>query len=445
MAPTAFVRFRAGLLKSKRQIFCAAGIAAVAAAGLACLALFLPRTCLKESDERPAFPLPPIPRLTNEICSAPAFDGVNEAVAAFLKKWRINGASLAIAKDGRLLYARGFGYADVEQKTAVTPGHVFRVASVSKLITATAVMKLVEEGRLGLDDKVFGSEGILRDFVGCEICDERALQITVRRLLEHSAGWDASSGDDPMFMPHAIAGERHIPLPVSIRDIACFVLSRPLHFEVGHHSEYSNFGYALLGYIVEKAAGVSCEDYVREALLLPMGITNMRLGNSYPRDRYANETSYYDAPGAKPVAAFDNPLLYVPKCRGGYDMRTLGAAGGWVASPIALLRFALCIDGRPETPDILSPESVAEMVRSDSIFDPFGWRMTDERRWIRTGTLIGTSAAVVRDTSGWCWAFVTNTTSKKGADFPFEVEDMMQGVLHSMAASGQLTGSGKCE
>jgi CubicO group peptidase (beta-lactamase class C family) len=431
-------------LRSKRKIFYAAVIVA-AVAGLMCLTLLLPGTCLKENEERSPFPLPPIPRLTNEMFSAPAFDGVNKAMAAFLKKWRINGASLAIAKDGRLLYARGFGYADVEQKTAVTPAHVFRVASVSKLVTATAVMKLVEEGRLGLDDKVFGSEGVLRDFVGCKICDERALQITVRRLLEHSAGWDTSNGDDPMFMGHAIAGERHISLPIGIKDIACFVLGRPLHFEVGDHSEYSNFGYALLGYIVEKVAGVACEDYVRDALLSPMGISNMRLGNSYPRDRYADETSYYDAPGAKPVAAFDNPRLYVPKCRGGYDMRTLGAAGGWVASPVALLRFALCIDGKPEMPDILSPESVAEMVRSDSIFDPFGWRMTDERRWIRTGTLIGTSAAVVRDTSGWCWAFVTNTTSKKGADFPFEVENMMQEVLHSMATDRRITGSGKCD
>jgi CubicO group peptidase (beta-lactamase class C family) len=402
-------------------------------------------TCRTERTEHSHFPLPPIPQLSNEVFTAPAFDSVNATMAAFLKKWKINGASLAVAKGGRLLYAKGFGYADVEQKVAVTPAHVFRVASVSKLVTATAVMKLVEQGRLSLNDKVFGSEGILGDFVSCPIHDERALQITVRHLLEHSAGWDASNGDDPMFMGHAIASERQAPVPVGIEDITCFVLSKPLHFEVGDHSEYSNFGYAMLGCIIEKVTGATYEAYVREALLTPMGITNMRLANSYPRDRYPNEASYYDVAGAKPVAAFDNPSLYVPKCRGGYDMRTLGAAGGWVASPLAALRFVLCVDGTPDVPDILSPKSVAAMVRSDTVFDPLGWRMTDERRWIRTGTLIGTSAAAVRDTSGWRWAFVTNTTSKKGADFPFEVEDMMQGLLRTMQRERRIMDSGRCE
>jgi hypothetical protein len=105
----------------------------------------------------------------------------------------------------------------------------------------------------------------------------------------------------------------------------------------------------------------------------------------------------------------------------------------------------LCIDGNPEVPDVLLPESVEKMVRSDSIFDPWGWRMTDEHRWLRTGTLIGTSATVVRDTGGWVWALITNTSSKKGADFPFEVEDMMQNVLHAMEAERRITDSGMCE
>jgi CubicO group peptidase (beta-lactamase class C family) len=417
----------------------------VAVAGLACLTLFFVHTCNEESEEYPLFPLPPIPRLTNEMFNLPAFDMVNKTVSDFLKQWKINGASLAIAKDGRLLYVKGFGYADVEQKTEVTPTHIFRVASVSKLVTATAIMQLVEQGKLSLDDKVFGSEGILSDFVSCEIRDERTLQITVQRLLEHSAGWDASKGDDPMFMGHAIAKERRVPLPVGISDIICFVLSKRLSFEVGDHSEYSNFGYAVLGCIIEKVTGRAYEDYVRETLLTPMNITNMRLGNSYPHDRYANEVSYYDMLGAKPVAAFDNPHRYVPKCRGGYDIRTLGAAGGWVASPLALLRFVLCVDGKPEVPDILSSESVKKMVSSDSIFDPLGWRMTDDYRWIRTGTLIGTSVAAVSDADGWCWVFIANTTSKKGADFPFEVEDMMRDLLRTMEDDQRIVGSGRCE
>ncbi|MDR1343446.1 MAG: beta-lactamase family protein [Prevotellaceae bacterium] len=427
------------MLSSKRKIFYAACAAAVAAVGVAaCLALFVPRAC-GGGEEHSPFPLPQLPPLTNEMFAFPEFEKGDSLVRNFLKRWKLNGASLAIAKDGRLLYAKGFGYADVEQQTEVTPGHVFRIASGSKLITAAAVMKLAEEGKLSLSDRVFGSDGILNDSVFGRIYDARVLQITVKNLLEHSAGWDVSNGDDPMFMGCAIAEKLHIPVPVGVDDIIRFALSKPLSFDVGDHSSYSNLGYAILGRVVEKAAGGACEDYVQQALLLPMGIINMRLGNSYPQHLYADEVSYYDAPNAPPVAAFDNLHSLVPKCRGGYDIRMLGAAGGWVASPAALLRFVLCIDGRPEMPDILSLESVDRMVCNDSIYDPLGWRTVDERRWMRTGTLAGTSVAAVRDTSGWCWVFITNTSSKKGADFPFIVEGMMSEVLGTMESA--LTGN----
>ncbi|MDR0688395.1 MAG: beta-lactamase family protein [Prevotellaceae bacterium] len=415
------------MLSSKRKIF----YAICAAAGLACLALALLRT-YGGGEESSPFPLPPLPQLTNETFAFAELEKVDSVVQHFLKRWKINGASLAIAKDGRLRYVKGFGYADVELKAEVTPSHVFRVASVSKLITATAVMKLVEEGQLSLDAKAFGSEGILSDSAFSKIRDERALQITVKNLLEHSAGWDSSEAD-PMFMGHAIAAKLHTPVPVGVDNIIRYALSRPLSFDAGDHSSYSNLGYAILGRIVEKVTGTTYEDYVQKTLLLPMGIINMRLGNSYPPYLYADEVSYYDAARAKPVAAFDNPRRRVPKCRGGYDIRTLGAAGGWVASPVALLRFMHCIDGRPEVPDILSPASISKMVRNDSIFAPLGWRMVSEQRWIRTGTLAGTSAAAVCDTSGWSWAFITNTTSRKGAEFPFVVEDMVNEALQLLA------------
>ncbi|MDR0414337.1 MAG: beta-lactamase family protein [Prevotellaceae bacterium] len=413
------------MLSIKRKIFYAA-----AAVGMTtCLVSFFLCGCSEKKSERPPFPLPQISPLTNEMFALSEFEKADSVVRRFLKRWKINGASLAVARDGELLYAKGFGYADVEQKVEVTPSHVFRVASVSKLITATAVMQLVEQGKLSLDDRVFGCDGILSDSAFGSISDVRVLQITVKNLLEHSAGWDVSVDGDPMFSGYDVALKLRIPLPVRVDDIIRFALSKPLNFDVGDHSSYSNLGYAILGRIIEKVTGTSYESYVRQSLLLPMGIVDMRFGNSYPQHLYTNEASYYDVAGAPLVAAFDNPRARVLKCRGGYDIRMLGAAGGWVASPASLLRFMLCIDGRPEMPDILSPESVNRMVCNDSIFDPLGWRTVNERRWMRTGTLIGTSVAAVCDTSGWCWVFITNTTSRKGADFPFVVENMMGNVL----------------
>ncbi|MDR1416832.1 MAG: beta-lactamase family protein, partial [Prevotellaceae bacterium] len=280
------------MLSIKRKIFYAAYVVAVATVRVAvCLTLFVLPAC-SEAKEHSPFPLPQLLPLTNEMFDLPEFEKGDSVVRNFLKKWKINGASLAIAKDGKLLYAKGFGYADVEQMTEVTPGHVFRIASVSKLITAVAIMKLVEEGKLSLSDKVFGSGGILSDSVFGRIYDARVLQITVKNLLEHSGGWDTPNGDDPMFMGHAIASQLHIPVPVGVNDIIRFALSAPLSFDVGDHSSYSNLGYAILGRVIEKAAGVAYEDYVQQALLLPMGIVNMCLGNSYPQRLYTDEVSY---------------------------------------------------------------------------------------------------------------------------------------------------------
>lgn len=98
---------------------------------------------------------------------------VDSAMTGLLKDWRIAGASVAIVKEGRLVYAKGFGYADKESKDPVTPNHLFRIASVSKLVTAVAVMKLAEEGKLDLDDKVFGDEGLLNDSIYLDIADKK--------------------------------------------------------------------------------------------------------------------------------------------------------------------------------------------------------------------------------------------------------------------------------
>jgi CubicO group peptidase (beta-lactamase class C family) len=289
-------------------------------------------------------------------------------------------------------------------------------------------MKLIEDGRLSLDDKIFGAEGILNDSIFSEIRDERALQITVKNLLEHSGGWTTKWGD-PMFMGRAIADSRKAPMPVGVDEIICFVLSKRMHFNVGSFSSYVNVGYVMLGRVIEKVTGMTYEDYVRGELLTPMGIADMRIGNSYPKDFYSDEVSYYDVWDAKPAVAFDNPSVEVVKCNGGYDIRALGAAGGWVASPAQLVRFALCIDGSSTVPDILLSESVDKMVRNESGFDPLGWRLVSARRWLRTGTLAGTSATLVRDTLDYCWAFVTNTSSWKGSTFSFRMEAMINGVI----------------
>jgi hypothetical protein len=89
----------------------------------------------------------------------------------------------------------------------------------------------------------------------------------------------------------------------------------------------------------------------------------------------------------------------------------------------------LCIDEKPEVADILQPETIDQMVRNDSGFSPIGWRFVYQKAWIRTGTLAGTSAVAVRDSAGYCWAFVTNTSSWRGAVFPQIIYEFIDNIV----------------
>jgi Beta-lactamase class C and other penicillin binding proteins len=143
-------------------------------------------------------------RISNNLSESVETARADRLIKRFLNKWEVAGATVAVVKDQKLLFAKGYGYADVEKEIEVEPSHIFRIASVSKLITATAIMKLQEEGKLNLDDCVFGEHGILNDSIYSNIKDKRTKKITVEHLLRHSAGYSSKYGD-PMFLPLSIA------------------------------------------------------------------------------------------------------------------------------------------------------------------------------------------------------------------------------------------------
>lgn len=296
--------------------------------------------------------------------------------------------------------------------------HVFRIASVSKLITAVAIMKLQEEGRLQLSDKVFGPEGILNDPIFQEIRDKRSLQITVEHLLRHQGGYSIAYGD-PMFCPLDIAKKMNVPPPADLTTMIRFVLSRRLRYSPGRSSAYSNIGYGILSKVIEKASGENYETYVRKHILLPAGCFDMHLGKNLYEDKLFNEVRYYEVSNAELVMACDGSGEMVYKSNGGNNIEALYGAGGWVASPSELLRLLAAIDNNPVIPDILSPSSIAYMTKNVPHGLPIGWMETTKRGdWTRSGTLAGTSALMKKQADGYAWVFLTNSSSWKGSRFP---------------------------
>lgn len=350
-------------------------------------------------------------KITNSSSPDSLTQVLGEQLRAFMRKNGLRGGiNVAISKGGRLTFAKGFGYADLEDSTLMEPYNVMRVASVSKLVTAVAVMRLVDEGKLFLDQKVFGPVGILNDDIYSVFRDSRMRNITVRHLLNHSGGWATNYGD-PMFMPQSIESQMGCGLPVSIEDIIRFIQCKSLNFTPGAFSVYSNFGYGVLGEVVAKAAGMPYEEYVQSQVFYPLGIFDAHLGYSHKEERLVDEVAYYEPDTASLVPDYAEKGKMSRRAYGGSDVHTLGSAGGWVISPVDLLKLMLAIDGFASVPDLISEADINAMTEPNSYLDPLGWRKVIDGFWFRTGTLSATSAALCRRPDGICFAAVLNSSS----------------------------------
>lgn len=356
----------------------------------------------------------------------------NKVFPDFMEKWHIKGASVAVVKNGDLVFTKGYGYADAEQKQEVETNHMFRIASVSKLITAVAVMKLVEQGKLSLDDRVFGEEGLLNDSAYLNYRDWRVKLITVRHLLNHTGGWSNWRGD-PMFLSRIISNTMDCDNVPNLETIISYVLSkRKLDFKPGTRSFYSNFGYAVLGKIVALSSESTYEEYVQANIFKPLGIRNIKPGRNFLSGRYPNEVKYYTHDGGKCPSYFDRNVR-VPRQYGGNDIETLGGAGEWIASAPALMKLLVAIDGYDNKPDILSKESIELMTQSTQKMDPFGWRGTNKKGyWWRTGSFSGTSAIMVRQPDSTSWVVLSNTSTWKGDKFTPIVYQKIEGIIKNI-------------
>ena len=357
--------------------------------------------------------------LTNAMSSQPELHAMDSIMQRYLKRWEIHGAQLAISRHDSLLYARGFGYADKDRQIPMEPSYIMRMASVSKLVTATGIMKLRDMGKIRPSDKVFGPKGILNDtFYVNSIRDKRYFDITVEQLLRHKAGFTNYAGD-AIFSTRYIMQQNHLTTPPDHRTLLRIVLRRHLGYTPGTAQRYCNIGYTLLSLIIEKRTGMSYENFMQRYVLNPAGCYDFHIAGNYLKDRRKNETVYYMHSSSVPVPEFNNSGRMVVRCYGENDITTALGAGAWVASAAELCRLVASIDGDRTVPDVISPQAVKLMTQEmpDHQFS-LGWNFTPRNRpWIRTGSLVGTSALVLRYPDGECWVFITNTSTWKGHKF----------------------------
>jgi N-acyl-D-amino-acid deacylase len=350
---------------------------------------------------------------------------LDKLMSEFVAQHQAPGAALAVTRGSKLVYARGFGMADVDAKRPVQPDSLFRLASISKPLTAVAVMQLAEQSKFGLDDKIFDLLPAA-DWLPSKY-DERLKTITVRHLLQHTGGWDREKTFDPIGRVRDISRTVNKSLPVGPADVIRYTLTLPLDFDPGSKYAYYNVDYLLLGRLIEKASGQPYEEYVKTHVLAPAGVTRMQLGRAWKGDLATGEVCYYDTRNRTVEAICGSKVgTQVPVVYGGENLEAYEAHGGWIGSAVDLVRFASTFDNA-NSPKLLKPETIKAMWSRpagaaghdgdgkprDSYYG-CGWsvRPVDvEGRanvW-HTGLITGTSTIMVRRHDGFNWAVLFNT------------------------------------
>jgi CubicO group peptidase (beta-lactamase class C family) len=312
---------------------------------------------------------------------------MEESAVSVMENHRVPGLSVAIARQGRLVYAQGFGLADKESNEKVTPNHLFRIASVSKPITATTIFRLVEKGELRLSDTVFGAKALLGTKYGTPPYQQYIEAITVEHLLTHTAGGWQNDDTDPMFRHPGMNHKQLIDWTLS---------NQALQNPPGKHYAYSNFGFCILGRVIEKIAGKPYADAVQEQVLGPCGISGMRIGGNTRAERAPGEVINYSQDESDPY---------------GMNVRRMDSHGGWLATATDLTRFLVHVDHFPSKPDILKPSTI-EIMTAPSAASPGyakGWCVNKQNNWWHSGSLPGTISVMVRTSHQFCWAALTNT------------------------------------
>lgn len=357
----------------------------------------------------------------------PALAPFDKLMLDFLREHDVPGGALCVGRNGRIVYARGFGYADKEAKEPVDPDALFRIASCSKMFTSAAILQLQERGKLKIDDRAFEHLSNLQPHLeNGDKVDPRLWQITIRQLLHHTGGFDRDAKDsfDPMFRSIMIARATGHRPPAYPNQIIEYMMGRPLDFDPGTKEAYSNFGYCVLGRIIERASGQSYQTYVVRDVLQPLGIKRMRIARSLEQDRAPGEVHYY-AQGDPMIKSDTGDGQKVPSQYGGWCIEAMDAHGGWIASAPELVRFAQSFDD-PNHGPILKADSIAETFRRSketgyekdgkpkAAYYANGWMVRPVGKagkmntW-HNGLLDGTASLVVRRSDGLTWAVLFNT------------------------------------
>ncbi|MCP2044425.1 serine hydrolase [Pontibacter sp. HSC-36F09] len=322
-----------------------------------------------------------------------AYIHFDETLDEIMRRYDVPGLAISITRNGEPVFVRSYGYADKEKEELVSDQSLFRIASLSKPITSAGILKLIQDGKLTLADKVFGAEGILADDFP-EPADPNITQITINHLLTHTSGWP-NSKRDPMLVDGAVTAREIITEQVQ---------HQVLEHQPGSTVTYSNLGYSILGRVIEKVTGKPYQNFVQEEILHPAKVFGMQIAGDSAAEQAPKEVKYYQRE--------HNPYSY--------NMARMDAHGGWLSSTGDLMRFMALIDRNPAIPDL-----IGENLLQTTYFGG--------DTWTHYGSLPGTTTVLSRVNDEYSFVVLANTRYNRSPNrIADEITDALREKILSM-------------
>jgi CubicO group peptidase (beta-lactamase class C family) len=337
---------------------------------------------------------------------------------AFRQQFSVPASSIAISRNGQFVYDQSVGMGDRQHLTQVQQSSLFRVASVTKPITSVTIFSLIEQGKLNLTDKVFGPSGVFGLKYGKPPYKQYITDITVDHLLTHTSGGWPNDNTDPMMHND---GWDHTKL------ITETIANVPITYPPGTHWAYSNFGYCVLGRVIEQVTGQPYASYVQANILAPCGISTMQIAANKESQRASNEVVYYGQYSEDPYKI---------------NITRMDSHGGWIASSTELVQFLNHVAGAPGIPALLEPATIQIMTTPAPAYPPGparyarGWMVRDNGagNWWHNGSLPGSTTIMVRTSTGMCWAALTNTRTQPSSQIDTALDQMMWNMARTVPA-----------
>jgi CubicO group peptidase (beta-lactamase class C family) len=337
----------------------------------------------------------------------------------FMQSYSAPALSVAVTRGGQLVYENTWGRADSKEQLALASS-LFRIASVTKPITSVTIFTLIERGSINLGDKVFGPSGIFGTKYGKPPNQQYVTDITVDHLLTHTCGGWPNDSTDPMFRNDSWDHDTLISWTLE---------NLPLTRPPGEHWAYSNFGYCVLGRVIEQVTGQPYASYVQNNVLAPCGISDMRISGNKLKDRAPKEVVYFGQYSEDPYKM---------------NVARMDSHGGWLATPSDLVRFLDHVIGA-NTPGLLKPETIRIMTTPSPAYPQpspgkyaRGWMVRNDGKgnWWHNGSLPGTTTIMVHTATGLSWAALTNTRTEPSKVINDALDAMMWEMVRQVPAWG---------